>query len=47
MGERRDVYRVLVRNPEGRIPIGSLRRIWEDNIKIELQEVFYGRYGLD
>jgi hypothetical protein len=31
MGERRGVYRVLVRKPEGKIPT---RRRWEDNIKI-------------
>jgi hypothetical protein len=35
MGEKGGVYRVLVGNPEGKRP----RRIWEDNIKMHLQEV--------
>jgi hypothetical protein len=39
MGERRGVYRVLVRNPEGKRPLGRPRRSWEDNNKINLQEV--------
>ena len=37
LGER--VHRVLVREPEGKRPLGRLRRRWEDNIKIDLQEV--------
>jgi hypothetical protein len=41
MGERRGVYRVLVRKPEGKRPLGRPRRRWEDNIKIDLQEVGY------
>jgi hypothetical protein len=36
MGERRGVYRVLVRKPEGKIPLGRPRRRWEDNIKMDL-----------
>ena len=39
MGERRGVYRVLVRNHERKSPLGKLRRRWEDNIKIHLQEM--------
>jgi hypothetical protein len=39
MGERRGVYRVLVGKPEGKRPLGSSRRTWEDNIKMDLQEV--------
>jgi hypothetical protein len=39
MGEGRDVNRFLVRNPEGKRPLGRTRRRWEDNIKIDLQEV--------
>ena len=42
MGERRDVYRVLVEKPEGKIPLGSPRLRWEDNIKMDLQEVGCG-----
>jgi len=39
MGERRGVYRVLVGKPEGKRPFGRPRRRWEDNIKMDLQEV--------
>ena len=39
MGERRDVYRVLVRIPEGKRPLVRPRRRWEENIKMDLQEV--------
>jgi hypothetical protein len=39
MGEGRGVYRVLVGKPEGRRPLGRPRRRWEDNIKMDLQEV--------
>jgi len=39
MEKRRDVYRGLVGKPEGKRPIGRPRRGWEDNIKMDLQEV--------
>jgi hypothetical protein len=39
MGEKRGVYRILVGRPEGRQPLGRPRRRWEDNIKVDLQEV--------
>ena len=39
MGQGRAVYRVLVGKPEGKRPVGRPRRRWEDNIKINLQEV--------
>jgi hypothetical protein len=39
MGEGRDVHRVLVGKPEGTRPLGRPRRRWEDNIKMDLQEV--------
>ena len=42
MGERRGVYRFLVWKPEGKRPLGRPRRRWEDNIKMELQEVGCG-----
>jgi hypothetical protein len=44
MGEGRGVYRVLVGKPEGKIPLGRSRRRWEDNIKMDLQEV--GCWGM-
>ena len=39
MGERRGVYRVLVGKPEGKRPLGIHRRRWEDNIKMDFQEL--------
>ena len=45
IGDRRGVYRVLVGKPEGKRPIERPRRRWEDNIKIDIQEVGCG--GMD
>jgi len=42
MGEGRGIYRVLVRKPEGKRPLGRPRRRWEDNIKMDLHEVGCG-----
>jgi len=42
MEDGRGVYRVLVRKPEGKRPLGRLRRRWKDNIMIDLQEVGCG-----
>jgi len=42
MGERRGVYRVLGGRPEGKRLLGRNRRRWEDNIKMDLQEVGCG-----
>ena len=39
IGDRRGVYRVLVGKPEGKRPLGRRRRRWDDNIKMDLQEV--------
>jgi hypothetical protein len=39
MGEKRGAYRILVGRSEGRRPFGRPRRRWEDNIKVDLQEV--------
>jgi len=38
----RDVYRVLVVKYEGKRPLGRPRRRWEDNNKMDFQEVRYG-----
>jgi hypothetical protein len=38
MGEGRGVYGVLVGRPEGKRPMASPRRRWEDNIKVDLRE---------
>jgi hypothetical protein len=45
LGEGRGVHRVLVGKPEGKRPLGRERRRWEDNIKMDLQEVGY--MGMD
>ena len=47
MGERRCAYRVWVGKPEGMRALGRPRLSWEDNIKIDLQEVGCRGYGLD
>ena len=39
MGEGRDVHNVLVGKHEGKRSLGRPRRTWEDNIKMDLQEV--------
>jgi len=39
MGKRRGVYTVSVGKPEGKSLVGRPRRIWEDNINTDLQEV--------
>jgi hypothetical protein len=48
MGERRNAYRILVGNPEGRRPLGRPRRRLVDNIKMDLREVGWdGRDWID
>jgi hypothetical protein len=37
MGEKRSAYRILVGEPEGKIPLGRSRRRWVDNIKMDLR----------
>jgi hypothetical protein len=39
MREKRNVYRLLVRKPEGKRPLGRPRRRWIDNIKMDLLEI--------
>jgi hypothetical protein len=45
MGDRKGIYRVMVGKPEEKRPLGRPRRRWEDNIKMDLQEVCWG--GMD
>jgi hypothetical protein len=45
MGEKRGAYKVLVGKPEGKRPLWRPRRRWEDNIRMDLQEVGCG--GMD
>ena len=42
MGERRGVFMVLMGKPERKRPVVRARRTWEDNIKMDLQEVGCG-----
>jgi hypothetical protein len=45
MGEKRNAYRILVGQPEGKRPLGRPRRRWVDNIKMDLGEI--GWDGMD
>jgi hypothetical protein len=40
MGKRRGAYRVMVGRPEGKRPLGRPRQRWEDNIKVDLREIW-------
>jgi hypothetical protein len=42
MGEKRNAYRLLVGEPEGKRPLGRLRRKWVNNIRMDLGEVGWG-----
>jgi hypothetical protein len=42
MGEKRNVYRLLVGKPEGKRPLERPRRRWTDNIKMDLSEITLG-----
>ena len=46
-GERRGIYRVFVGKPKEKRPLGRPRHRTDDNIKIDLQEVGCGGYGLN
>jgi hypothetical protein len=41
MGEKRNVYRLLVGRPEGKRPLGRPRRRWVNNIRMDLGEVVW------
>jgi hypothetical protein len=43
--EKRNAYRILVGNPEGKRPLGRPKRRWVDNIKTDFREI--GWYGMD
>jgi hypothetical protein len=45
MGEKKGIYRVLVWKPVGKRPFGRPRHRWEDNSKMDIQEV--GSGGMD
>jgi hypothetical protein len=44
-GEKRTAYRILVGKPEGKRPLGRCRRMWEDDIKMDVTETEMG--GMD
>jgi hypothetical protein len=39
IGAKRNAYRILVGEPEGKRPLGIRRRRWVDNIKMDLREI--------
>jgi hypothetical protein len=43
--EKRNAYRILVGKPEGKRPLGIIKRMWVDNIKVGLREI--GWDGMD
>jgi hypothetical protein len=45
MGEKRNVYRLLVGKPEGKRPIGRPRCRWVESIRMDLREVGWGDVG--
>jgi hypothetical protein len=45
MGEMRNAYRILVEKPEGKRPLGRLRRRRVDDIKMNLRERGWGEMG--
>jgi hypothetical protein len=45
VGEKRDVYRILVTKTEGKRPLGRPKSRWDDNIEMDFQEV--GCRGMD
>jgi len=45
MGRTRNAYKILVGKPEGKRPRGRHRRIWEDNIRMNVKET--GWEGVD
>jgi hypothetical protein len=42
MGEMRNAYKIFVRKPEGKRPLGRPRSRWEDNVKMDLREIGFG-----
>jgi hypothetical protein len=38
-GAKRNAYRILLGNPEGKRPLGRPRRRWVNNIKMDLREI--------
>jgi hypothetical protein len=47
MWKKRNAYRILVGKPEGKRQVGSPRRRWEDNIKMDLRGIGWGMDWID
>jgi hypothetical protein len=48
MGEERKVYKILVGKPEGERPLGRPRRKWEDGIRMDRRNIYWGLWiGFD
>jgi hypothetical protein len=45
MGEKRNTYKIIVGNPEGKRPLGRPRRRWVHNIKMDLRETGWDGMG--
>jgi hypothetical protein len=41
MGEIRNAYNILIVKPEGKIPLGRSRFRWEDNVRMDLREIWW------
>jgi hypothetical protein len=41
-GEKRNAYRIFVGKAGGKRSLGGHRRMWDDNIKVDLREVWFG-----
>jgi hypothetical protein len=47
MGEKRNAYRILLGKPKGKRQLGKPKRMWVDNIKMDLREILVGWGGMD
>jgi hypothetical protein len=47
VGEKRNVYKVLVGKPEGKRPLGRTRRRWKEGIRMDLGETGWGCVAQD
>jgi hypothetical protein len=45
IGEKRNAYKVLAGKPEGKRSLGRPRHRWEDNVKLELEEMRWERWS--
>ena len=43
MEEDRSTFKILIGKPRGKIPLGGSKRRWEDNIRMDLKEVYISK----